>query len=499
MRVFLLSLLVAHAFGSCEEWCVEQCADLNGDVTLECNDCQSGTVHRCFPGAEGYGRPWEVGRDNQQRKYLTSVNADGTVTEVHDPDAPIERSHKAVVYAELYYAIASRHRSEDGAIRGEAANLTDFEEYPLPVPQDVTRHCEVHSCVLIDGDQPCAKGRAECAGPRGHLRPIGEQFETLHAIEEHDVRVQALNATSFYRRAVRRVRPLVLRGGAAATTDLDRWTDESLRQQCKLEGGAPWHVLVEKQNRITQNDRNPLMHGWEFCQFLDEYAKPEYKNMLYCVNAISDEGNQLQRLMSLPDVLACDELYTALHDARLWMSRGNTTSSLHFDTHENLLLQIDGAKDVYLWHPNETSNFYMDFHDKFGLSPVNVDRVDLERFPRVANATTYHVRLEAGDAVYIPDSWWHVVVSHQRNIAIAMEVALYAGEAGEWPAEVRARKNAKGVFWAEQTRIDAAMRERFAITIPSRTTRRPIKCEEPLKERPNSLADIPWLGDEPQY
>ena len=65
-------------------------------------------------------------------------------------------------------------------------------------------------------------------------------------------------------------------------------------------------------------------------------------------------------------------------------------------------LQLDGEKEVLLWHPNETANFYMDHHDKFGLSPVNVDRVDLERFPSVANATTYYARLGAGDAIYIP-------------------------------------------------------------------------------------------------
>ena len=63
-------------------------------------------------------------------------------------------------------------------------------------------------------------------------------------------------------------------------------------------------------------------------------------------------------------MLACEELYQSLYDARLWMSLGNTTSSAHFDTHENLLLQVDGRKEVLLWHPNETANLYMDHHAK---------------------------------------------------------------------------------------------------------------------------------------
>ena len=65
------------------------------------------------------------------------------------------------------------------------------------------------------------------------------------------------------------------------------------------------------------------------------------------------------------------------------MSAGNTTSSAHFDTHDNLLLQIDGEKEVLLWHPNESALLYSDHHDKWGLSPVNVDRVDLQ-VPRLA-------------------------------------------------------------------------------------------------------------------
>ena len=111
-----------------------------------------------------------------------------------------------------------------------------------------------------------------------------------------------------------------------------------------------------------------------------------------------------------------------MHAVRMWFSRGNTTSSQHFDTHDNLMLQIDGIKDIYLSHPNESAKMYMDHHDKYGLSPVNVDRVDLERFPHVANASVQHVRLMPGDALYIPDGYWHVIKSTDRNLALAFEI-----------------------------------------------------------------------------
>lgn len=74
------------------------------------------------------------------------------------------------------------------------------------------------------------------------------------------------------------MRPLVIRGGAAAVTDLGTWSDASLLANCNMSDGRPWRVLVEKQNRITANNRHPVMDGWTFCQFLTEYRKAEYKN-----------------------------------------------------------------------------------------------------------------------------------------------------------------------------------------------------------------------------
>ena len=200
--------------------------------------------------------------------------------------------------------------------------------------------------------------------------------------------------------------------------------------------------------------------SWDFCHFLHEYDKPEHNKQLYLVTAITSPFNSLRGRLALTEALrGCPDLYRSLYDARLWMSQGNTTSSLHFDTHDNLLLQVDGDKEVLLWHPNESAKLYMDFHDKFGLSPINVDRVDLERFPEVANAATIVANLSAGDAVYIPDGWWHVVRSHKRNIAVALEFAPFAGEQGLWPRRIQQRRQAPGIFWAEQQRISATMHE----------------------------------------
>ena len=92
----------------------------------------------------------------------------------------------------------------------------------------------------------------------------------------------------------------------------------------------------------------------------------------------------------------------------------------------------------------------MDHHPKFGLSPINVDRVDLERYPSMSNAQPMIARLEAGDALYLPDGWWHVIRSHGRNVAVALELAPFAGEMGVWPREMVRLRDDPGLYWAEQ-------------------------------------------------
>ncbi len=53
-------------------------------------------------------------------------------------------------------------------------------------------------------------------------------------------------------------------------------------------------------------------------------------------------------------------------------------------------------------------------------------------------------------------------------MAIALEFAPYAGENGLWPRQYRERHRRPGVYWAEQIRIQAAMREALGMQYASR-------------------------------
>ena len=46
------------------------------------------------------------------------------------------------------------------------------------------------------------------------------------------------------------------------------------------------------------------------------------------------------------------------------MSSGGTESSMHFDTSDNLLVQLKGSRRLILADPRYSKLAYMDFHDK---------------------------------------------------------------------------------------------------------------------------------------
>lgn len=482
------SALVSFAHAACEDWCRWPCIELNGPLDIECADCSRETGYTCFPGAPDFETFPErmAARRNQQ----VAVGANGAASEM-DLDAPIELTEKSMVMRDKYFNIVTSKRTAELL---ENPAYAEFLDEPFAAPEESPRHCEVHSCVLVPGDEACAEGHADCAGPRGHLRPFGEQVEKLGSIIEYDARTEPLDAPTFWRKHIASYEPVVVRGGAAAVTDLDGWSDEALmapfendHPKCALEDGRPWTVVVEQNNRISHNDRWPLIDGWNFCQYLREYRKPDAP--VYCITSITDEARlRLPRTIGLPEVLACDDLYNSMHSVRMWMSRGNTTSSQHFDTHDNLMLQIDGTKDIYLSHPNESAAMYMDHFEKYGLSPINVDRVDLQRFPRFANASIQHVRLTPGDALYIPDGYWHVIHSHGRNIALAFEFGPERRWSMPWTADLIAFEKHPGTYWAEQRRLTATIKEAGGRAMADSPTSSQ-QCVQPLSPMPRSLAE----------
>ena len=134
---------------------------------------------------------------------------------------------------------------------------------------------------------------------------------------------------------------------------------------------------------------------------------------------------------------------------------------------------------------------YMDYHNRFGLSPVNPDKVDLQRYPLFAHMKRGKVaHLHAGDALLIPDGWWHQVRTWPgRNIAVTWEFEPYEGVEQLWPNDdFQEYLNMEGtLMWSRQVRMKylnkALVTRRHGkiscnSTVSEQTTAESFKCSE---------------------
>uniref|UniRef100_K3W726 JmjC domain-containing protein n=1 Tax=Globisporangium ultimum (strain ATCC 200006 / CBS 805.95 / DAOM BR144) TaxID=431595 RepID=K3W726_GLOUD len=110
----------------------------------------------------------------------------------------------------------------------------------------------------------------------------------------------------------------------------------------------------------------------------------------------------------------------SLSQVNLWIAVHSSRTSLHYDAYRNILVVLYGRKVVTLYPPSETRNLYAyPVHTKStNHSQVNVAQPDLVKHPRFVNATSQRFIVNAGDALVIPEGWWHQVDSDAYTIAV---------------------------------------------------------------------------------
>ena len=107
---------------------------------------------------------------------------------------------------------------------------------------------------------------------------------------------------------------------------------------------------------------------------------------------------------------------------RIWVGNKITTPT-HIDGSDNIACVVSGRRQFVLFPPEQIANLYigpLDFAPTPSpISMVNLREPDLERYPKFAEALKHAQTaiLEPGDAIFIPNLWWHHVESlDQINI-----------------------------------------------------------------------------------
>ncbi|KAF8392321.1 hypothetical protein HHK36_022663 [Tetracentron sinense] len=139
------------------------------------------------------------------------------------------------------------------------------------------------------------------------------------------------------------------------------------------------------------------------------------------LNIEHEERSQLEILRE--DIQTPTFLETkALASINLWMNSAQSRSSTHYDPHHNLLCIVAGRKQVALWPPSASPLLYpmSIYGEASNHSSVDLENPNFSIHSRAEHSMecSQKVILCAGDALFIPEGWFHQVDSDDLTIAI---------------------------------------------------------------------------------
>lgn len=163
-----------------------------------------------------------------------------------------------------------------------------------------------------------------------------------------------------------------------------------------------------------ETDKNAFFNEGKLIHFIK--LLKEFKNVFLAGDELSlfDKKKYNQQLDILTQDFEIPSLIdkNKLHSGGLWISPKNVVSWLHYDQNgcHNLNAQIKGSKNIFLFPPLNTQNYYLNLYSGNGVanfSQVNILKPDYLRFPQYRNVGYFEGRLDAGEILFIPAYWLH--------------------------------------------------------------------------------------------
>lgn len=189
------------------------------------------------------------------------------------------------------------------------------------------------------------------------------------------------------------------------------------------------HCVRLDESLLTRYEKLEKM---TFFSFLEELRKsslsgsssPSAEQLYLVISRLAAHPNrprpQLPELISdicIPGFIPLERLWTV----NLWIGQNGPKSNLHFDPDPNILVAIQGYKELILIPPQSTPLLYQN-HQKGSnklQSQCNIFSPSHAPWPNLDKVSYYQTTLEPQDGLYIPCGWWHAVRSSPGiNIAV---------------------------------------------------------------------------------
>lgn len=252
-----------------------------------------------------------------------------------------------------------------------------------------------------------------------YLRHV-PNYTRAHDVDSLDV--GALDRDTFLHEFVNRNRPVLVRGAARHWAAHAKWSsDDYLKATCgsakvrvfhapRLEGDATIYS-AEKKRAIRQMPNSSTV--MTFAEFVDQSSSgsEDLPELFFLYSVRTGQGSPLEALRK--DIGAYTFLTkphrTALNiypEHSIYLYRSSITDWHYHATAEALQTQIVGTKEVILLPPSDAVWSYMREVQASRIHSYDAAWAAFAWAPRIV---PFRAVLCAGDALYIPNYWWHLV------------------------------------------------------------------------------------------
>ena len=234
---------------------------------------------------------------------------------------------------------------------------------------------------------------------------LWKQSPYLQTIERRD----AISKEEFYKHYHCVNRPVILTGVMKDWHIYKNWSPAYFKQH-----------FGERRIQVVRMDENFKKTHVELpmSEYVDTITSLEASNEWYMTNSNTPYNNDV-----IGDLYGEADRYTELLNPEGENPNGNvlfgpngTRTDLHFDLANALYCQVYGTKHFKIIAPHDLPYVYP--YRNF-LSLVDMDAVDLEKFPLFKEATVFEFDLNAGEMLFLPIGWWHYVVSKSVSISLS--------------------------------------------------------------------------------
>lgn len=269
------------------------------------------------------------------------------------------------------------------------------------------------------GSNPAFRAAGRFIHAARRIQSIDARMRRLEAYRKPFTieRKSGLSVEAFYRDYVAANTPVILTDVIQQWPALQRWTPAYLREKF---GNERVQIMTGRDadpSYMPNQDKH--MSEISMATYVDMVEQNSPTNDFYMVarnRNLEKETMQALRddLQPLPAIMAPDSRPDSY---LLWFGPAGTRTPLHHDPNSVLFCQIYGRKRYWMVQPGEMSLILNE--DGF-YSPIDVEAPDLNRYPELQSARVHTFEIAPGEALFIPQGWWHQV----RSLDIAISVTL---------------------------------------------------------------------------